>query len=413
MRPYRQHIHEGRFAALFCLLALVAVPAGRVWAQASTETLLRLITFQEEGEKLTGSVDLLAGFTEANPGLRVNLSYDRWPQAYPRLKYWTGTLRGYAPDMTVMRDVWLPEFASSVVPLDDKLTRADLRDVTSTVLDRGRVNGKLLGIPWMATARVLYCRSDLLQAAKLPPPRTLEQLRATAKALTTDSVYGLGMPGAADGGAVDAYLALLWACGGQAVVDGALALRSEAATEALQYWVDLQRSGLCEPEALSWTSGELDEAFAAGKLAMVFSGPALGRYLRRERPNLQFVTVPLPGAQADPAQVSSNVLVMLNSTKHPDECLRFIRYMISAQAQRAMWLMGGLPTHRQQVAEARQDPQQQAFVEHLAAAQGMPMQLTSHVTTVVERALWLALSGRADAKAALRAALLEDKEPLP
>lgn len=412
MKSRHPHIFEGRYAALFCLL-LSMVPAARGFAQAPPETLLRLVCWENEGNKLAGSVDLLAGFSDANPGLKVNLTYDGWPQAYTRLKYWAGSLRNYAPDVTVVRDVWLPQFADSYMPLDDKLTRGELQGVTPAVLARGRVNGKLLGIPWMTTSRVLYCRSDLLEAAKLPPPRTLDELRAAAKALSTNDVAGLGLPAAPGGGAVDAYLALLWSYGGQAVVDGKLALKSDEATQALQYWLDLQRDGVCEPEALSWTSAELDGAFAAGKLAMVFSGPELDRYLRRKRPDLKFVTVPLPGAQAQPAQISSEVLVVLNSTKHPDECVRFIRYMMGAQAQRAMWLMGGLPIHQQQVAEARQDPLQRAFVEHLDNAQGMPLQQTEKLTTVVERALWLALSGRTDARTALRTALREEEEGLP
>lgn len=412
MKSHRLHIMEGRYAALFCLLLALA-PVARVVAQPSPETLLRMICWRNEGEGMPGSVDLLAGFADANPGLRVNLTYDRWPQAFPRLKYWTGSLRDYAPDMTVVRDVWLPQFAGNLVPLDDKVTQADLRGITPAVLDRCRVNGKLLGIPWLTAARVLYCRADLLEAAKLQPPHTLDELRAAAKAMKTAEVAGLGLPGALGGGAVDAYLGLLWAHGAQPVVDNKLALKSDEATKALQYWVDLQREGLCEPEALSWTSAELDEAFAAGKVSMVFSGPALGKYLRRERPDLKFVTVPLPGAQAQPAQISEEVLVMLSSTKHPDDCVRFLRYMVKGEAQRAMWLMGGLPTHEKQVAEARQDPQQRAFVEHLEQAQGMPLQQTEKLTNVVERALWLALSGRADAKTALRTALREDEEGMP
>lgn len=412
MKSFRLCISGGRYAALFCFL-LAMPPVARAWAQPPPETLLRLICWQNEDEKMIGSVDLLAGFTEMNPGLRVNLTYDRWPQAYPRLKYWTGTLRNYAPDMTVVRDVWLSQFPDMFLQLDGKLIGSDLQGVTPAVLDRCRINGKLLGIPWMATARVLYCRADLLETAKLQPPATLEQLRATAKALTTEGVAGLGLPAAPGGGAVDAYMALLWAHGGQAVVDGKLALKTDEATQALQYWLDLQRDGVCEPEALSWTSADLDEAFAAGKLGMVFSGPALGKYLRRARPNLQFVTVPLPRAQAQPAQISSNALVILSSTKHPEECVRFLRYMVSQQAQRAMWLMGGLPTHQQQVAEARQDPLQRAFVEHLGNAQGLPLQQAERLTAVVERALWLGLSGRMDAKTALRTALGEDEVSLP
>ncbi|MGE5531228.1 MAG: extracellular solute-binding protein [Bacteroidota bacterium] len=383
-----------------------AQTAGRPQA----ETLLRLVCWQNEGEKLAGSPDLLAAFEEANPTLRVNLSYERWPQAHPRLKYWTGSLRNYAPDFTIVKDVWLPQFAGDVIALDEKGLSKELQGLVPATLERCRINGKLMGLPWMASSRVLYCRSDLLEAAKLKAPTTLEELATVAKGLSKDGVHGLGLPASAGGGGVDAYLALLWAMGGQAVADGKVTLKTDEAAKALQYWVELQEAGALQPEGLSWSSAELDGAFAGGKLGMVFSGPALGRYLRRERPALKFETVPLPAGKSQPGQVSVDVLVALKSSKHPEACARFMEYMAAENARRAMWMMGSAPTHRRQVAEAKQDPAQKAFVERLETARGMPMQQTEKVERVVERALWLALSGRLEAAAALRAALAEEEQ---
>ena len=404
------HIFEGRLAALVCFLAILTGGGVPAFAQPS-DTLLQMICWQNEGEKLQGSVDLLADFQEANPGLRVNLTYDRWPQAHARLKYWTGSLRNYAPDLTVMHDTWLPQFATSLVPLDDLLTERDLQGMQPALLDRCRANGKLLGVPWLCEARVLYYRTDLFEAAKLPAPQTLDDLRAAAKALTTPERYGLGLPAQPGGGGVDAYLGLLWAFGGEALRNGKPALKSDQATQALQYWLDLQREGVAEPEALAWNSSELDEAFATDKLAMVFSGPALGKYLRQQQPKLKFATAPLPGAKSQPGQVSADVLVLLGGTKNSEAAVRFLRYMLSANAQRALWLMGGLPARKEHLEQARQDPAQHAFVERLPEAKGLPLQQTERFGSMVERSLWLALSGRAGAAEALRQALQEDEEP--
>lgn len=410
MRPILAHILEGRVAALVCFLVALTAGGTPVVAQPS-DTLLQMICWRNEGENLRGSVDLLSDFQEANRGLRVNLTYERWPQAHARLKYWTGSLRQYAPDLTVMHDTWLPQFASGLVPLDDLLTERDLQGIQPALLERCRVNGKLVGIPWQCEARVLYYRTDLFEAAKLPVPQTLAELQAAAKALTTPERCGVGLPAQAGGGGVDAYLGLLWAFGGEALKNGKPALRTEAATQALQYWLDLQREGLTEREALSWTSAELDEAFAADKLAMVFSGPALGKYLRGQRPDLKFATAPLPGVKSQPGQVSADVLVLLGGTENSGAAVRFLRYLLSANAQRALWLMGSLPARKEHLEQARQDPAQRAFVERLPEAKGLPLQQTEQFGSMVERALWLALSGRADAAEALRQATLEDDGP--
>lgn len=405
-----KHLHEGRVAALVCLLVL-GMPATEVRGQTPPETVLQFIYWQNQGEKLPGSNALLADFAEVNPGVRINLAYERWSQAYSRLKYWTGSLRQYAPDLTVMRDVWLPEFSAGVVPLDDLLTARELTTIQPALLERCRVNGKLLGIPWLCEARVLYYRPDLFAAAKLPPPTTLEELRVAAKTLTGQGIYGLGLPASPGGGGTDAYLGLLWALGGTAVEEGKLNLKNDTAIAALQFWVELQTAGATQPEMLAWSSADLDTAFAAGKLAMVFSGPALGAYLKRECPDLKFATTPLPGAAVQPGQVAAQVLVIPRTSQHSAAAVRFLHYMLTPGAQRAMWLMGSLPAHTSLFEEARKDPAQAAFVQNLPQAQGMPLQHTDRVQRVVERALWLALSGRTTAAEALKTALQEDAGP--
>lgn len=409
------YINEGRnVAALVCVLlgSILLLLTGTMAQPAATEPpLLRMVAWQNEGDRMpSASVDLLAAYYRTNPGVVVNLSFERWPQAYQRLKYWCGSLQAYAPAFTIMKDTWLPQFANAILPLDDLLAPSDVAGILPSTLNRCRYNGKLLGLPWSGATRVLYYRKDLLEAAKLKPPTTLAELQKVALELSKPpALYGVGLPAAAGGGGTDAYLGLLWAYGGSTVdKNGKLDLRNEEGAQALQYWVDLLRSGAAQPEALSWSSAELDRAFADGKLAMVFSGPALGQYLKRYRPELQFATSPLPGAKQMPAQISCDVLVVLKGTPQSAQCAPFLKYIASAEAQRALWQMGALPTYRKFAEQARQDPAQRAFAERLEEADGVPLQDTERLTRIIERALWLALSGRSEPAEALPTATRED-----
>lgn len=406
----KQHTSEGRLAALICLLSGLLLAATAAWTQPQPQKLLRLVYWQEEGERLAGSGDLFDDFEQANPGVRTNLTYERWSQAYPRLRYWTHSLRDYAPDLTVVHDVWLPAFADAWLPLEGKLTPADLAGVLPSVLDRCKVGGKLLGVPWVVSTRVLYYRSDLLETAKLKPPATLEELRGAAAKLREQGVYGIGLPARAGGGAVDTFLGLLWALGGQPVEEGKIRLRTPQAAAALQYWADLERAGLTQPEGLSWSAADLEEAFALGRIGLILGGPELGRHLRRAYPKLPFGICPLPADKARPSQVSVQVLVAFAGTKNPEEAVRLLKYMISPRVQRAMWLMGGLPTRQELLAQALHDPAQRPFVEGLEQAQGLPLQEADRLSAVIEDAVALALSGRQAPAEAIETALAHRRE---
>lgn len=405
---------EGRhLAALVCLTALTTFLSSAC-AQTPQPAVLQMVAWRNPGERtLTGTVDLLQSFQDSNPNLRVNLTHDKWSDAMPRLRYWCGSLSRYAPDLTVVPDVWLSRFADSILPLDDYLKPRDVAGIAPAVLDRCRLNGKLYGLPWLVRSRVLYYRQDLFEAAKLKPPKTLDELRSAAVALGKDKgVYPLGLS-AAPGSAAETLWGLLLACGGPKVDDrGGVDLCAESAVRALEYWLDLQQAGLTEPEALTWTTEELEEQFAAGRLGMTFAGPDLARYLRVSRPDLKFGMCPLPGAKGPLGQVSCEVMVVFKSTANAENSARFARFMASGQAQRAMWLMGGLPSYRQHIAEAAKDVTAAPFVAQLEGAQGLPLHQPAKVSWVVERALWLALSGRVPAAAALQQAVKEEAQQL-
>ncbi|MEN6644925.1 MAG: sugar ABC transporter substrate-binding protein [Armatimonadia bacterium] len=404
---------EGRhLAALVCLAIVACLSTAR--AQTPQPTVLQMVAWRNPGERtLSGTVDLLGSFQDSNPNLRVNLTQEKWSDARARLRYWCGSLARYAPDLTVMPDVWLSQFADSLLPLDDYLKPRDIAGIAPAVLDRCRLDGKLYGLPWLVRSRVLYYRQDLFEAAKLKPPKTLEELQAAAVALSEEkSLYPLGLP-AAPGGAMETFWGFLMAFDGPKVDErGDLDLCSEQAVKALGYWLGLQQAGLTQPEGLTWTTEELEEQFAAGKVGMLFSGPELARYLRASRPGLKFGMCPLPGAKGPLGQVSCEVMVVFKNTQNAANCGRFARFMASGEAQRAMWLMGGLPTYRQHIAEAAKDATTAPFVAQLEGAQGLPLQQPGRVSGIVERALWLALSGRADAATALQQAVKEEAQRL-
>lgn len=401
-----------RAALVVCVrgVALLALAVGAslpVAAQEPGPALLQMTAWLEEGEKVPqGMRDLIEGFAQSQPRARVNLIHDRWREAPTRLRYWRGSLRDYAPDLTILRDVWLPECAPALLPLSPEITPTALKHLAPSVVSRCVLGDQLLAVPWQLTARALYYRTDLLEQQHLTVPDTLADLARVARKLSQPpGVYGLGLPGIAGGDGSEAFLSLVGGMGGHVVgAEGKLDLTSAPAVAALQYWVELSRAGAVPPEALSWTDADLQAAFAAGRLGMVVAGPEFSRRLRAECPDLKFGVAAVPADKGSSNLVACDVLVALGSSRHPREAREFLRFVARAETQRALAMSLGLPTVKAQIGDARSDPAVGPFVARLEEAQGWPLANRDAFAVAVDQALFLALSGRQEPQAALELA---------
>jgi len=84
-------------------------------------------------------------------------------------------------------------------------------------------------------------------------------------------------------------------------------------------------------------------------------------------------------------------------------------FLAGAGAQRALWMMGGLPASPRHVAEARQYANLAPFLDRLESARGWPAEQRTAVLRILDEALWLGLSGRAEPAAALQEAVEGEK----
>jgi multiple sugar transport system substrate-binding protein len=135
---------------------------------------------------------------------------------------------------------------------------------SSTVFD-----GKNYGIPYVSNATTLYYNVEVLQEAGIEPPKTWDELRAAAKALTTADRAGfcLSLINTEEG--TFTYLPFLWGNGGD-ITD----LGSQANIDALQFLNDMMNEDKSIPkDALNLSQGDANNQFMAGKCAMQINGP--------------------------------------------------------------------------------------------------------------------------------------------
>jgi len=393
-----------------CLVTLLA-PAVRVTAQEPAR--LSLVAWEQPtGPELRKCTGMLADFSRQYPHLKVDMTHDSWENAYARIVRWCGSLKAHAPDMTVVPEEWVSEFAPNFCTFGTSLDRY-LDPFIPAVMAPITLEGRIYGVPWQMDTHALYYRPDLLPQGR-KAPTTWDELAETAAAITDQEqgVYGLGLPGAVKGGGARMLLILLWGAGGS-IYDqqGQIGFTSPEMTAALEYWVRLARAGALQPEVLSWDSRQLEQAFAEGKLGMVIAGSAFATTLRTRYRSLQVDIAPLPYRDHPVASISAAYLVVMRTTEHREECTEFLKFVTSRNAQYCMWETGSVPCHRDLIAKLRNEPLQ-ALTANLETGHTRPGQDWHNIEAMLDDALYLAIGGRCSPAEALARVQERYRQPI-
>ena len=209
---------------------------------------------------------LVAKFEAENPGIKVEALNVPWNTYFEQMD--TAIIGGKAPDAAMVKLWKLPQLLEmeALVPLDDYIAKWSAKDdVLPNLWDINKApDGKHYYLPIQYVVLYLYYRTDLFKAAGLEPPKTPEEFRAAAKALTKDGVYGYGMRGAKGGH--DYFLPFVMAMGAKFEKGG---FTSPEAIKAAEWFVDLHRvDHVFPPSAPNDGFNEVLGALKAGKTAM-------------------------------------------------------------------------------------------------------------------------------------------------
>ncbi|WDR01500.1 extracellular solute-binding protein [Devosia algicola] len=141
--------------------------------------------------------------------------------------------------------------------------------------------GKLYSFPifsfrWHSTS--LWHSKPALEAvgASLSDTANWDDIRAAAKAATTDGKYGLLLPLQFTARIADHLTDLAMAAGAPGRIDwrtGEYALASDEFVAALDFWLSFQKDGSLHPASASLDARQGRSRWAAGEAAMFFDGP--------------------------------------------------------------------------------------------------------------------------------------------
>ena len=237
-----------------------------------------MITAQYGKQTTQWWADFAAKFNAEHENIEVVVDCVSWNDIYTVVN--TRVANGEAPDLLNI-DVFADFQADGLLlPASDWVSEETYAKFYPSFLEQSVVDGTVWAVPDLASARALYYNKDILDAANVDVPTTWEELKAACEAIKASNpdVYPWGVDMTTDEGqACFAYYA--WNNGGGFVdADNNWALNSAENVEAVNYVVDLIKSGLTNTDPTNETRYDLQEMFASGKLAMMIGPNQISKY---------------------------------------------------------------------------------------------------------------------------------------
>jgi multiple sugar transport system substrate-binding protein len=281
-------------------------------------------------------------------------------------KYATAAAGGSAPDFVSLDLVYSPAFAASgaledltdlakSLPYFDQLSKAHV--------GTGTYEGQIYALPMSADASVLLWNKKLFKQAGLDPEKGpsnwQEILDAAGKvnALGGD-IRGFYFPGACGGCNAFTFMPLIWASGGDILVDdGKRAnIDSPQMHEAIDFYREIVSKGYI-PESAKTDSGKnFFGGFATDKVGISPIGAFAIGNLVKNYPTVEFGVTYLPGKTGGKASFGGgDNFIVTAGRDNLDAAKEFLEFVYSLEGQTLLAKGGSLPTRSDIATEAVKD----------------------------------------------------------
>ena len=165
---------------------------------------------------------------------------------------------------------------------------------------------------------------------------------------------------------------------------------------------------------LTWSGEELAQAFLQGRVGMLIDGPWLLREAAYSPPPFKVGVAPLPREKGGTEHLTADCVVIFDTARDVDGCVNFLQYALGREHQRNLAALG-VPSVRRDAGSALPKGEGwEVYARALRDGRGPSASTWSEVAPVLERLLYLTVSGRATPQAAIDAIaidLIDDPEP--
>ena len=247
-------------------------------------------------------------FEAENPGIKLNLEVISWNDVATVVD--TRIAANQAPDILNI-DVFAAYATDGLLePVSQWCPEELYNDFFPSFIDQSVIDDTVWAVPDLASARALFYNVDMFEEVGIEVPTTWAELEDASQAIIDfydGEVYPWGIDMTTDEGQA-AFAYYTWGNGGGFVdADGNWAVNSAENVEAIEYAIGLVNKGFTNPNPATQTRYDLQDMFAAGKLAMVIAPNQLPTYVADKDGNINLATANIP---ANEGKSSSSVGVM-------------------------------------------------------------------------------------------------------
>jgi multiple sugar transport system substrate-binding protein len=306
------------------------------------------------------------------------------------------------PNLVVLDNPAVAKFADTGLLVDNETSGLDTADVLPNVLAAGQLDGATYGSSIGSNTLALFYNKDLLDAAGVTPPTTWDELTATASALSSGDVKGLGFSAVGTEEGTFQFLPFFWGSG--ATLED---ISSDDAVSALALWTDLVSSGAASQANVNANQQDIRDQFLAGKLGMMVNGTWQLAALDEAGLNYGVVPVPAKDGGAAPSPLGGEFIEVVTSDEAKQTlAAEFAQCMIQPDSLKA-WAAGQsyiMPYADAAAEQATEDPELQPWVEAISVAQGRTSDLGvayPDTSKALSTAIQEALTGSKTPQAAL------------
>jgi multiple sugar transport system substrate-binding protein len=380
--------------SLIFVIATAGILAGTSLAQAQTTvTMWTFLDPAKTGGRERALKTMIEGFEKENPGIKIKVE----PQVWTTLaeKFVLGSNSGNAPDIgwvnaenlgLILNTDAAADLSSPIVSKWPAARKSDM--LMPKALDSVTVGGKVLAMPLMTITWVMMYRKDLFRAAGLDASyiTTWDGVTQAAKKLTKDTngdgipdIWGIGLGLAQERfSGSPAVFGAMEADGGLLSSDCKPRFASKGGEQGVLLQANwITRDKVAPQEAISMTSDDAIDQFAAGRYAMQVVGSSRFEQIQRlasgwNKDHLGMAPIPSWTAGAiGPQPIVGWYAVAWRKSPRLEAAAKFIDYMASP-ASMALWteLGGQVPMTKSLLASAKVQAPQFAPLREVAGFMG-------------------------------------------
>lgn len=277
--------------------------------------------YGEEGTQ-QAAIRYAQEYTKANPNVEVKVT---WVPGDYDAKRNAAMLTPEGPDVFEGGPTLDMVKAGQIAPLDDLFTADVKKDWNPLDLQAATINGKIYAVKMLVDTGLLYYRKSMIDKAGVQVPKTMDELIAAAKKLSSGKVKGLFVGN--DGGITSLVEIAPWSAGSVFTQDNKIAFDNERTAAAWKKVKELNDSGaLLIGAPTDWWD---PSAFTQGLVAMQWTGlwamPGIKKAIGDD-----FVVSAWPAldAQGTPATFRGGWASMVNAkSKNIEEAKKFVKWL--------------------------------------------------------------------------------------